>query len=94
LQILSNNGKPLTTEEKWLILNVYQRCRKEHEQRELSLSDVSELRAYYAGVSRKVVVDSKPIFGKRGRFLPQQKQEIKRIIKPLFLLKHQVVFVS
>lgn len=67
------NGKPLTTEEKWLILNVYQRCRKEHEQRELSLSEVYERSAYYAGVSRKVVVDIVAHFRKTGTVPPAAK---------------------
>lgn len=66
-------GKPLTTDEKWIILNVYQRCRKEHEQLELSLSEVYERSAYYAGVSRKVVVDIVAHFRKTGTVPPVTK---------------------
>lgn len=40
---------------------------------ELSLSEVSELRAYYAGVSRKVVVDIVAHFRKTGTVPPAAK---------------------
>ncbi|MCP4143208.1 MAG: hypothetical protein GY755_23455 [Chloroflexi bacterium] len=63
-------GKPLTTEEKWMLLNVYQRCREEHEQRKLPLSEVYQRSAYYAGVSRKVVVDIVAHFRKTGTVPP------------------------
>lgn len=64
------SGKPLTTEEKWIVLNVYQRCREEHKQQNLPLSEVYERSAYYAGVSRKVVVDIVAHFRKTGSVSP------------------------
>lgn len=67
------NGKPLTTGEKWVILNIYQRCREEHEQRGLPLSEVYERSAYYAGVSRKVVVEIIAHFRKTGTVPPAAK---------------------
>jgi transposase len=67
------NGKPLTTGEKWIILNIYQRCREEHEQRKLPLSEVYERSAYYAGVSRKVVVEIIAHFRQTGTVPPAAK---------------------
>ena len=64
------NGKPLTVEEKWLILNIYQRCRKEHEKQQLPLTKVYKRSAYYAGVSRKTVVDIVAHFRKTGTVPP------------------------
>lgn len=59
-------GKPLSQSEKWLVLNVYQRCRAEAESSNLPVSTVYERAAYYAGVSRKVVVEIVANFRKTG----------------------------
>lgn len=67
------NGKPLTIEEKWIILNVYQRCREEHKQLNLPLKEAYEKTAYYAGVSRKVVVEIVSHFRKTGVVPPAVK---------------------
>lgn len=67
------NGKPLTIEEKWIILNVYQRCREEHKQLNLPLKEAYEKTAYYAGVSRKVVVEIVSHFRKTGVVSPAVK---------------------
>jgi transposase len=67
------NGKPLTIEEKWIILNVYQRCREEHKQLNLPLKEAYEKNAYYAGVSRKVVVEIVSHFRKTGVVSPAVK---------------------
>ena len=67
------NGKPLTIEEKWIILNVYQRCREEHKQLNLPLKEAYEKTSYYAGVSRKVVVEIVSHFRKTGVVSPAVK---------------------
>lgn len=70
---LRSQGKPLSESEKWLILNVYQRCREEAKSLELPISNIYERTAYYAGVSRKVVVEIVSHFRKTGTVPPQAK---------------------
>lgn len=64
---LRPQGKPLSQPEKWLVLNVYQRCKEEAELSNLPVSNVYERAAYYAGVSRKVVVKIVANFRKTGQ---------------------------
>jgi hypothetical protein len=63
-------GKPLTLDEKWLILNIYQRCRDESLSQNKRTSNAYERAAYYAGVSRKVVVKIVSHYRKTGTVPP------------------------
>ncbi len=63
-------GKPLSQEEKWLILNVYYRCRDEAKSLNVPISNAYERASYYAGVSRKVVVEIVCYFRKTGTIPP------------------------
>lgn len=63
-------GKPLNEGEKWIVVNVYQRCREEAKSLGRPLSDAYERASYYAGVSRKVIVEIVAYFRKTGTVPP------------------------
>ena len=66
-------GKPLTQEEKWLVLNVYNRCRDEAKSMNIPITNAYERASYYSGVSRKVVVEIVCHFRKKGTIPPVAK---------------------
>ncbi len=63
-------GKPLSWDEKWLVLNIYQRCRDESLNQKNTTSNAYQRAAYYAGVSRKVVVEIVSHYRKTGTIPP------------------------
>ena len=67
---LRKRGKPLTQEEKWLVLNVYNRCRDEAKSMNIPITGAYERASYYSGVSRKVVVEIVCHFRKTGTIPP------------------------
>lgn len=67
---LRSQGKPLTEDEKWLVLNIYLRCRDELLNQNKPISKAYERTAYYAGVSRKVVVKIVSHYRKTGTISP------------------------
>lgn len=59
-------GKPLTEEEKCLILSIYLRCREEDKKTNAPLTKTYDRVCYYAGVSRKIVVEITSYYRKKG----------------------------
>jgi len=70
---LRQRGRPLTQEEKLLVLNVYNRCRDEAGNMNIPITGAYERAGYYAGVSRKVAVEIVCHFRKEGIIPPVTK---------------------
>ena len=70
---LRQRGSPLTQEEKLLVLNIYNRCRDEAKSMNIPITNAYERASYYAGVSRKVVVEIVCHFRKEGTIPPAAK---------------------
>lgn len=68
---IRKRGKPLTTEEKWLVVNVFSRCYEERQHpHPLGTVDVYQRTATYAGVGRRQVVEIIRHFHKPGEVPP------------------------
>ena len=68
---MRKQGKALTPEEKWMVLNVFQNCEKERKlSKTVKTVDAYKRVSCYTGVSRKIVVQIASYFKKNGTVPP------------------------
>jgi len=68
---MHKQGKALTSEEKWMVLNVFLNCEKERKlSKTVKTVDAYKRVSRYTGVSRKIVVEIASYFKKNGTIPP------------------------
>ncbi len=69
--VYRKKGKPLSIDEKWMVIQVFQQCNKEREQSiQIQTKDAHSRTANYTGVVRAQVVEIIKHFKETGNVLP------------------------